>query len=197
MPDLIVIFGPPAVGKAAVGHELAKLTGFRFFHNHLTAEPVAALFGWGAAPWLLSQLRITLFTAALAQPNMPSIIFTFVWAFDLEGDGEFIQKVVALFEASGGQVFFVELVASLPARLEREGTPLRLSLKPSKHNVQAAQALLVEFEGQYKLNSTNDFPYPEHHLILNTEQYSPLECAQRIAARWCFNDASTCSSGLP
>jgi hypothetical protein len=191
VPDLIVIFGPPAVGKAAVGHELAKLTGFRFFHNHLTAEPVAALFGWGAAPWLLSQLRITLFTAAIAQPNMPSIIFTFVWALDLEGDGEFIQKVVALFEASGGQVFFVELVASLPARLEREGTPLRLSLKPSKHNVQSARALLVELEGKYKLNSTNDFPYPEHHLVLNTEQYSPLECAQRIAAHWCFNDAST------
>jgi hypothetical protein len=191
MPDLIVIFGPPAVGKAAVGHELAKLTGFRFFHNHMTAEPVAALFGWGAAPWLLSQLRLTMFTAALAQPNMPSIIFTFVWALDLEGDGEFIQKVVALFEASGGQVFFVELVASLPARLEREGTPLRLSLKPSKHNVQSARALLVELEGKYKLNSTNDFPYPEHHLVLNTEQYSPLECAQRIAAHWCFNDAST------
>ena len=191
MPDLIVIFGPPAVGKAAVGHELAKRTGFRFFHNHMTAEPVAALFGWGAAPWLLSQLRITLFTEAIAQPNMPSIIFTFVWALDLEGDGEFIQQVVALFEASGGQVFFVELVASLPARLEREGTPLRLSLKPSKHNVQSARALLVEFEGKYKLNSTNDFPYPEHHLVLNTEQCSPLECAQRIAAHWCFNDAST------
>ena len=191
MPDLIVIFGPPAVGKAAVGHALAKLTGFRFFHNHMTAEPVAALFGWGAAPWLLSQLRLTLFTAALAQPNMPSIIFTFVWALDLEGDGEFIQQVVTLFEASGGQVFFVELVASLPVRLEREGTPLRLSLKPSKHNVQSARALLVEFEGKYKFNSTNDFPYPEHHLVLNTEQYSPLECAQRIAARWCFNGAST------
>jgi hypothetical protein len=90
VPDLIVIFGPPAVGKAAVGHELTRLTGFRFFHNHMTAEPVAALFGWGAAPWLLSQLRMTLFTAALAQPNMPSIIFTFVWALDLADDGEFI-----------------------------------------------------------------------------------------------------------
>ena len=190
MPDLIVIFGPPAVGKAAVGHELAKLTGFRFFHNHMTAEPVAALFGWGAAPGLVSHLRLTLFTAALAQPNMPSIIFTFVWALDLAGDGELIRKVVTLFEASGGQVFFVELVASLPARLEREGTPLRLALKPSKHNVQSARALLVEFEGKHRLNSTNDFPYPEHHLVLNTEQYSPLECAQRIAAHWCFNNAS-------
>jgi hypothetical protein len=139
----------------------------------------------------LSQLRLTLFTAALAQPNMPSIVFTFVWAFNRASDGEFIQQVTALFEASGGEVFFVELLASLPARLEREGTPLRLSLKPSKHHVQAARALLVEFEGKYQLNSTNDFPYPERHLVLDTEQYSPLECAQRIAACWCFNEAST------
>ncbi len=103
----------------------------------------------------------------------------------------FIQQVVALFEASGGKVFFVELVASLRARLEREGTPLRLSLKPSKHNVQSARALLVEFAGKYKFNSTNDFSYPEQHLVLNTEQYSPLECAQHIAACWYFNDTST------
>jgi hypothetical protein len=191
VPDLIVSFGPPAAGKAAVGHELAKLTGFRFFHNHMTAEPVAALFGWGTESFakLADQLRITLFTEAIAQPNMPNSTFTFVWALDLEGDWEFIKKVVALFEANGGKVFFVELVASLPARLQREGTPLRLSLKPSKHNVQSARALLVE--GKYKLNSTNDFPYPEHHLVLNIEQCSALECAQRIAAHWCFNAAST------
>jgi hypothetical protein len=66
-----------------------------------------------------------------------------------------------------------------------------LSLKPSTHHGQAARALLVEFEGKYTLNSTSNFPYPERHLVLNTEQYTPLECAQRIAARWCFNDAST------
>ena len=47
MADLIIITGPPAARKAAVGHELATLTGFRFFHNHMTAEPVATLFGWG------------------------------------------------------------------------------------------------------------------------------------------------------
>jgi hypothetical protein len=181
VPDLVVSFGPPAAGKAAGGHELAKLTGFRFIHNHMTAEPVAALFGWGTESFarLADQLRITLSTEAIAQSNMPNSIFTFVGALDLEGDWEFIKKVVALFEASGGKVFFVELVASLPARLQREGTLLRLSLKPSEHNVQSARALLVEFEGKYKLNSTNDFPYPEHHLVLNIEQCSAADARER------------------
>jgi adenylate kinase family enzyme len=30
---LVVIFGPPAVGKMTVGHELTKLTGYKLFHN--------------------------------------------------------------------------------------------------------------------------------------------------------------------
>ncbi len=47
VPNLIIIFGPPASGKAAIGHQLAEQLGYRFFHNHLTANPVAALFGWG------------------------------------------------------------------------------------------------------------------------------------------------------
>jgi deoxyadenosine/deoxycytidine kinase len=44
MPDLIVIFGPPAAGKAAIGHLLAERLGYRFFHNHLTADPVVPHF---------------------------------------------------------------------------------------------------------------------------------------------------------
>ncbi len=36
--ELVIIFGPPAVGEMTVGHEIAKLTGFRLFHNHLTVD---------------------------------------------------------------------------------------------------------------------------------------------------------------
>jgi len=33
---LIILFGPPAVGKMTVGKELADLTGLKLFHNHMT-----------------------------------------------------------------------------------------------------------------------------------------------------------------
>ena len=29
----VCVFGPPAVGKMTVGHELVRLTGFKLFHN--------------------------------------------------------------------------------------------------------------------------------------------------------------------
>jgi RNase adaptor protein for sRNA GlmZ degradation len=35
---LIVILGPPAVGKLTVANELSKITSLRVFHNHLTID---------------------------------------------------------------------------------------------------------------------------------------------------------------
>ena len=40
----IVIFGPPAVGKMAVGKEIQEATGIRLFHNHMAIEPVLNFF---------------------------------------------------------------------------------------------------------------------------------------------------------
>lgn len=40
------IFGSAAVGKMTVGQELAKMTGLRLFHNHMTIEPVIEIFGY-------------------------------------------------------------------------------------------------------------------------------------------------------
>ncbi len=36
--NLIMIFGPQAVGKMTVGQELEKITGLKLFHNHMTID---------------------------------------------------------------------------------------------------------------------------------------------------------------
>lgn len=36
----VLIFGPQAVGKMTVGQELAKITGLKLFHNHMTIDLV-------------------------------------------------------------------------------------------------------------------------------------------------------------
>jgi len=36
--QLVIIFGPPAVGKMTVGRALAERTGFKLFHNHMTSK---------------------------------------------------------------------------------------------------------------------------------------------------------------
>ena len=53
---IVVIFGPPAVGKMTVGREVARLTGYKLFHNHMTVEPVLEVFEFGSPPcgWIFA-----------------------------------------------------------------------------------------------------------------------------------------------
>jgi hypothetical protein len=188
MPDLVVLFGPPAAGKAAIGSALAEATGFRLFHNHMTAEAAAALFGWGTPLYgeAVAEIRLWLLSKALAEPSVPSIIFTYVWAFNLAADHRFMSQLVELVEFRGRQIYFVELLASLPARIAREGTPLRIALKPSKQDVARARGLHAELDGKYRMNSEQDFPYPSRHLIVDTESHPPVRAAHLVAEHFGF-----------
>jgi len=57
--ELVVVFGPPAVGKMTVGREICLLTGFKLFHNHMTIEPVLDIFPYGSPQFsrLVSEFR--------------------------------------------------------------------------------------------------------------------------------------------
>jgi hypothetical protein len=46
---LVIIFGPQAVGKMTVGHELEKVSDLKLFHNHMTIELVQPFFNYGTA----------------------------------------------------------------------------------------------------------------------------------------------------
>jgi hypothetical protein len=189
MPDLIVIFGPPASGKAAIGSELARLTGFRFFHNHMTAEPVAALFGWGAplGGEIKAELRLWLLSKAIEFADQSNIIFTFVWALQLSSDDNLIAQLGQIFGRSGGKVHFVELLASLEVRKARDGTSRRLNLKPSKRNIERSISFQPEIEGKFNLNSCGEFAYSKEHLVIDTEKQNETEAAQLICKHFGFN----------
>jgi len=188
MPDLIVMIGPLASGKAAVGSALSKLTGFRFLHNHQLAEASAAIFDWSTPPYreALADMCLLLFSKALAQPLLPNLIFTWVWKFNVDTDNKLMADLVLLFESKGQHVFFVELVASPEERIKREGTSLRLELKPIKQDVERARALHTEWNAKYLMNSEGAFPFPERHLIINTEQQSREESALMICRHFGF-----------
>ena len=72
----IVIFGPPAVGKMTVGYELAKLTGFRLFHNHMTIELVLNFFDYEQPQFhtLVAEFRKRIFEEVAAS-DLTGLIF--------------------------------------------------------------------------------------------------------------------------
>ncbi len=74
------MIGNAAVGKMTVGQELAKITGLRLFHNHMTVEPVLEIFGEFNSE-TIKRFRQVVFEE-FAKANNYGMIFTYMWAFD-------------------------------------------------------------------------------------------------------------------
>lgn len=104
---LVFLHGPAAVGKLAVARVLARLTGYRLFHNHLTVDLVGSLFAFGSEPFVALRENIWLSAFHEAAKNNVSIIFTFNPERTVRE--QFIQDAVAIVESAGGKVVFVAL----------------------------------------------------------------------------------------
>lgn len=101
---------------------------------------------------------------------------------DIPGHAEFAERTARIFEAQGGRVHFVELRASLQARIDREGTPFRARLKPNQGDVEAARARQVAFDQAHRMNTDGALPIGRPHLVVDTEATLPDEAAAHIQA---------------
>lgn len=179
---LVMLFGPSAVGKMAVGRELSRRTGYPLFHNHLSLEPIAEVFPWGSPPFvrLSSELRLRVIEEALGA-GLPGLIFTFVWALEDPADRAYVDRLTEPVRAAGQRLDFVELYADQRTRLAREGTPLRLEHKRSKRDLAATRQRLLADDALHRLSTDGDFCYPDQHVRVDNTHLSPAEAADRIA----------------
>ena len=147
----VQIFGDAAVGKMTVGQELAKITGLRLFHNHMTIEPVIEIFGKYDGR-TISRLRDVIFEEFAKSDNY-GMIFTFMWAFDSKDDWDYGEHVKKIFEPYGTEFYYVELIAPQSVRLSRNVTENRLENKPSKRDIEASNARLIRDDEKHRLVS--------------------------------------------
>lgn len=177
-----MIVGPHAVGKMTVGQELAKITGLKLFHNHMTIDLVADLFAHAPQERrrLTELFREEIFRA-FSKTNAPGMIFTFMWAFDLKADWDYADHVASIFEQVGAPVYYVELCADYEVRLARNKTENRLLHKPTKRDLEASERLFKTLEARYRLNSLPGEVQKPHYMKLDNTDLSPQEAARRIA----------------
>lgn len=197
---LVVIFGPPAVGKMAVGDELCRLTGFKLFHNHMTVEPVLDIFAFGSPPYdrLVSEFRRRIIEEAAAA-GLAGLVFTLVWGLDLEQDAATIESYVDIVAASGGTTSLVELYADQAVRIDRNETPLRLDRKRSKRDVEFSRRNLVELDAGYVLNTDDSHRTVAQRVLdrhafvrIDNTHLSAADAAAEIAARLQLRDTPAC-----
>lgn len=170
---LVIIVGSGAVGKMTVGQELMKITDLRLFHNHMMIEPVIDIFGYFHGG-VTQKLREVIFEEFLKSDNT-GMIFTFMWAFDMPTDREYIINVASKFD----EVYCVELIADQSVRLERNKTENRLKNKASKRNLEGSRQRLLNEERYRLVSEEGEIPFENYMRIDNTD-LAPDAVAQMI-----------------
>lgn len=184
MANLIVVSGPQAVGKMTIAEKIKERLGYSLMVNHDSIEVSDKIFGMGtpAQKELNKIIRKGAFDTAIQYDI--DMIFTFVTAFDSPEDIEYLNNLRNMFEATGGQFYFVELEADVKTRLERNVTPHRLASKFTKNDVERSQRDLLDTMEKYRLNSNAGELICPNHLKINNTNLEPDEVADQVVE--CF-----------
>ena len=177
---LVFIFGDAAVGKMTTGQELMKITDLRLFHNHMTIEPVLEVFGTYNSR-VVERLR-DVFFEEFAKSDLYGMIFTYMFAFDLEGEWDYIKHVTDIFK--GAEIYCVELIAPQNIRLERNKSENRLKHKPSKRDIETSDLRLLNDDNKYRFESRDGEVKFENYIKIDNSNLSAEFSAQIIKARF-------------
>jgi chloramphenicol 3-O-phosphotransferase len=174
---LLLLYGPPAVGKLTIAKEIARLTGFKLFHAHLTVDLVAAILPRGTPSYrqLVWEIRYAVFAEA-ARADIDGLIFTMVYRRDQE---PFIARCVELVERFGGNVCLVHVYChaeTLRQRVVREDRKQHGKIT----SVELLNATLSHWEPQAPFEAATQWD----SLSLNTDVLSPGEAARQVMAHY-------------
>jgi hypothetical protein len=165
---LIIIHGPPAAGKLTVGGELARLTGFKLFHNHISIDCVKAVFEFGTATFwrLIEYVRVGMIAEA-ARVGI-DVIHTFCYEFGV--DDVHFSKLIGAAEDNGAEVHLVLLVCEEEERRKRISNASRVRIGKLTDPASV---------GRNRINLTSPLPGRET-LIIDTTAKPPEQTVLEI-----------------
>jgi len=168
---LIFIYGPPGIGKFTVAKQLARITGYKLFHNHLTNDLVESIFDRGTKIFskLVSKYRLELIEAA-ARENIKGLIFTYVYA--KPEDDKQVKMFIKGVEKHRGKVYFVRLTCEEKELLRRLKHPQRKKYRKIKN-----KKVFGKLMNKYDLCS--DFEH-KNNLVIDNTKLSAKTVAKKI-----------------
>lgn len=169
---LVLLYGPPAVGKFTIATELQKLTGFKNFHNHAVIDVVSGIFGFDHPTHtrLEHEIRGRIVDEAAAAGI--DLVVTGVVA---NNNKYLYQAMVDSYKNRGGEAYLVQLTAG------RDVLESRVS-HPSRERKINKSTELAKFMQQYP-ESTEKFGEGDQ-LVIDTSKIQSKEAAQKIAEHY-------------
>ena len=190
---LVIILGPHAVGKMTVGQELTKITPLRLFHNHMSIELTRKIFKHSEPEWQIfnSTIRRKVFEL-FAEGDFSGLIFTYMCAFEMPEEFDYILDIIDLFKKNGAVCHVVELCADFEVRIERNKSENRLINKESKRDVEWSEAEMRKTSAAHRLNSLDDEKLPfESYLKIDNTNIPPCDVARMIKEHFRLEDNFT------
>ncbi len=180
MANLVVICGPQAVGKMTVAESLRDKLKYNLMINHDSIEMSDKIFGFGTPAQREFNAIFREKAFGLAVKHNVDLLFTYVCAFEMQEERDYLTGLADLFESHGGKFYFVELSADLDTRLARNETPHRMEMKPSKRNVEWSKSNLLSDTKNHRLNSGKDEVWFTNHIKIDNSNLSPDEVADMV-----------------
>lgn len=180
MANLIVVCGPQAVGKMVVAESLRDKLKYNLMINHDSIEVSDRIFGFATPAQREFNELFREKAFELAVKHNVDLIFTYVTAFELQEERDYLTNLEKLFTNSGGNFYFVELSADLETRLKRNETPYRLERKASKKDLEWSRDNLLKDTESHRLNSDEGEVWFLNHLKIDNTNLQPDEVADKI-----------------
>jgi hypothetical protein len=172
---LIFMYGPPGVGKLTVAQELAHLTCYKLFHNHLAVDLVYAVFDFKTKPFVELRENIWMLVFQKAkEERVQGLIFTF--APEESVPDHFIPDVTTLIEDDQDTILFVELTCD-PEELKRR------IVNPSRSRYSKGMKS-DHIEKYYQRDYLIPASVHERTFTIDNTNLSPSETAIRIAQHY-------------
>ncbi|MBQ9341545.1 MAG: AAA family ATPase [Lachnospiraceae bacterium] len=180
MANLIVVCGPQAVGKMVVAESLRDKLKYNLMINHDSIEVSDRIFGFATPAQREFNELFREKAFELAVKHNVDLIFTYVTAFELQEERDYLTNLDKLFTDNGGNFYFVELSADLETRLKRNETPYRLERKASKKDLEWSRDNLLKDTENHRLNSDEGEVWFSNHLKIDNTNLQPDEVADKI-----------------
>src|SRR5687768_1333271 len=172
--QVLMVYGPPAVGKLTVAREIVRRTDMRLLDNHATVNAIVPIFGFDHEVYF--RLLRTLRKAILSEAAAAEIDLVMTMVYNGSRSEASLALVDDITQTTGGRLCLLRLTCDR-AVLDQRVT--------NEDRVQRGKIASVSHLARYIEERDPDMPIPgRESLTIDNTGLSPVEVAEAAIAHF-------------